>query len=46
MTIGFGPRTLMGTWLRERRWQHILNVLAFRRHWQLQIRISLHEWRR
>ena len=39
MTIGFGARTLCGTWIDERRGKRVLNVLAVMRRRQAELLI-------
>lgn len=46
MTIGFGARTLCGTWIDERRGKRVLNVLAFGWHYQFVVTVILSRWRR
>jgi hypothetical protein len=46
MTIGFGPRTIIGTWLRAWSRMATLNVLGFRRHWQIHFIVHVNVWRR
>lgn len=47
MTLGFGPRTVMGVWIDTRQIQRrVVNILAFGWHWQFVWTVEMSRWRR